>query len=502
MYPMPVGKGYKGEIEGLIYDYTSDRYIPDPKKKREFEERQGLRPAQPEPASTWDQVKPVVAGAATMGLLNYGGETIVSPFWEGTVKPYLTQGYEWGRGMLTGEAPYQGHGGYNASGQAINSSQTYIQGDGSLASMFEKPANYQGPIADPTPVAAQPTATPVNYQGSGLLSQGGYGNEGFTSVSPDMGYGEGYQSTYGSTEVDTAFSGSSPDMGYGEGGYSTGNAAATGASDFSNMSTLGQGATIAAGVMGAYSHYEHMKDWGKIGARNTRNVGGHTLRGASEGAAVGGMIGSMVLPGGGTAVGAMVGGIIGAVVGFARGMVRAGRHKDHSARSQFRDGLREAGFADNINNEGKESPGTFVRLADGTKYDISGERGEANYTPKIGAEERTRQQGDILTMANTLGQIMTAGNDKLGENFGGYFFNAVTSQGAENELKNMRALYRKAGIVNKKAAYAVINDLLREGDITEEEAIHYQTGLNYVFDPNYAPGDPVTGPESDLPGGA
>ena len=62
-YPTGVGRGYRGEFPGFIYDPFSDTYYPDPKVANDYRYSTGLAK---KPPSTWDQMKPQVAMLAGM----------------------------------------------------------------------------------------------------------------------------------------------------------------------------------------------------------------------------------------------------------------------------------------------------------------------------------------------------------------------------------------------------------------------------------------------------
>lgn len=139
----------------------------------------------------------------------------------------------------------------------------------------------------------------------------------------------------------------------------------------------------------------------------------------------------------------------------------SGKHKDQQMRDMIRKRMRDSDFTDTGHN---------ITLADGRKFDIGKDGGSKAYNVdfnKAGA-------GEAVGLANPLAAIMTGGDKKLKSDFAGYFANAAMSGG--DAKKNVRALYDKAGLDQRKA-YDAVNSL--NLDDATKRALH--NGINEAF---------------------
>lgn len=232
---------------------------------------------------------------------------------------------------------------------------------------------------------------------------------------------------------------------------------------------------IGAGLT-AYGASEMGKHWGK---REPLNMAG-------AGATTGAGIGTMILPGIGTGIGAG----IGAVVGGATGMIKSGRHKDHEARSNFRDELAQRGIALRTDRLGGTLPstavsnptGTYVPLADGSFYDISPERGSRQAYEVLKPEGNW--SGQAIGWADALATLATGARDeKITGDTAAQFTNALMSN-AGDDVEMMRAnalrLFQQYNI-NKEQAQAQIAELAKAGKIPADKAGAYMNSINTMF---------------------
>ena len=194
-------------------------------------------------------------------------------------------------------------------------------------------------------------------------------------------------------------------------------------------------AGAALGVAGAlWGGYQMSKQWGD------RKPGRGALAGAAVGAgtlaAYGALAGTSLGP-----VGTLVGAGVGATIGAGLGQIKSGRHDDHEARSRLRDGLTQVGFAKrttelggDIDPEAVPNPtGTYVQLADGSLYDISGERKEKGYDVKEGPF-----QAQAIAYAAPIAAALTGPmGPKMHSDMTGYLANAIMSNSG-GDLEVMR----------------------------------------------------------------
>lgn len=156
---------------------------------------------------------------------------------------------------------------------------------------------------------------------------------------------------------------------------SGGSAAAAGAGGAAagSASMIAQGLGAIGAAYSVYSIYKGAGDW------DQKSRG----RGTVDGAAAGASIGTAILPGVGTAIGAG----IGAVAGFAATYLQTGKSVEETERFQLRQGLVKYGLAEQgaTTEDGSSSnENVYLTLANGNKFDISGERMEGEYVTDAG----------------------------------------------------------------------------------------------------------------------
>lgn len=226
----------------------------------------------------------------------------------------------------------------------------------------------------------------------------------------------------------------------------------TGTPSFSNTSvqvlplpaaTLGSfGGKVLGWAGAAYSIYEISK--GKLDPSSA----------ALSGAAAGAYIGSAILPGVGTAIGAVLGG----VGGFLSGMFRTGKPKDQQERDAVRKQLMAAGVLDSNWN---------ISMANAATFDI-GKDGGAKLQNKNGGLRPYKEldpsnplSQPISQIAAPLAKAISAGNQRLANEFTAYLTNAAISNSntVEGALQNLQAIYAKFGVPIEKVLQGVSNKL-------------------------------------------
>jgi len=257
-------------------------------------------------------------------------------------------------------------------------------------------------------------------------------------------------------------------------GAAAGNAGGAGAAQGAGVGSYVGPALAAAAI--AHGGYGLSQNYGK------RKPGRMAVAGAETGAGIGYFVGGPV--------GAGIGGGIGAVTGGAVGMIKAGRHADHSARSQFRDELAQRGIALRTSELGgnldpaavTNSKGTYVPLADGTFYDISPERGSKQAYEVLKPEGNW--SGQAIGWADALANLATdARDEKITGDTAAMFTNAIRSN-AGDDVEMMRAnalrMFQQYNI-NKEQAQQRIMELAKGGKIPQDKAGAYMNAINTMF---------------------
>lgn len=165
-----------------------------------------------------------------------------------------------------------------------------------------------------------------------------------------------------------------------------------------------------------------------------------------------------------------------------------GRSKEHAMRSAFRDALFKGGFAERTAElGGKLDPravsnpsGTYVPLADGSFYDISGERDRQEAIIKEPEREWT---GQAIGWANPIATIL-AGNQEgtLRNDMAGAFTNAMRSNTRDIEgiRANALAMYERLGMSMQDGIDA-IKQLVANKKISEAEGAAQINGIQTLF---------------------
>lgn len=273
--------------------------------------------------------------------------------------------------------------------------------------------------------------------------------------------------------------------------------------------TLGTALPIAGAALGTYGVYK--------GFENKSPV-----QGALSGAAAGASLGTLFpIPGVGTIGGALIGAGIGGLAGFA-GKLEGGKGHDHMLRSKMRDQLAQSGFALRTSDLGgnidpgqvKNSTGTFVPLANGSFYDISGEKGASNYNVE---QPDNKWSGQSISWANPIANIITGGDHHLRTQFAGYLTNAIMSNSPddiEGIRSNAQAVFKQLGMTPEQAK-AQLQALVAANKIDQQEANVGAQGIDTLLNGgNYYVGSlhdgeasmgkplsatPTTGQESMMP---
>jgi len=142
-------------------------------------------------------------------------------------------------------------------------------------------------------------------------------------------------------------------------------AASGGASSIGSMAGVGQALGAVGALYSAHYIYKNAGDWDQMSRG----------RGTVNGAAAGASIGTAIMPGVGSAVGAA----LGAVLGFAGTYWSTGKSKEEGQRHQLRKSLAKVGFLTGDVDDPSDKGNVYLTLANGNKFDISGERWEGEY---------------------------------------------------------------------------------------------------------------------------
>lgn len=337
---------------------------------------------------------------------------------------------------------------------------------------------------------------------TGYLGVGGATQQGTQVAAPEIISATNTGSTQGSLALGQAAGSSSAPYAVGtaaNGGtlMSDGSVLAAG-SEAGTASTLGTAAGYigpALGVAGTlYGAYQVGQLYGK------NKPGYSAAAGAGAGASAGGLIGSVV-PGVGTLAGAGIGALAGAAIGGALGTAKSGRHEDHQTRSMIRDALTAGNFLERTTDLGgtidpvevPNSSGTYVRLANGSLYDVSGERKNAGYNVKA---VDNPWSGQAIGWANPISYLSEAMVDPEGKMRGymtGYYTNAIMSNAGEDPeimRQNALAMWNKLG-VDQATAEGMINDMVAKKRITQQEGDAFKYGISTMLSGDqkgYVPG--------------
>jgi len=149
--------------------------------------------------------------------------------------------------------------------------------------------------------------------------------------------------------------------------------------------------------------------------------------------------------------------------------VKAGKHIDQKKRDLVRDFL----YDNKITTV--EDGHHYITLADGTKYDIGKDGHDRPYNVDFSREGI----GGVVADLNPLGAIVGGGDQKLTDDFTGYYTNAATSSGDVNQ--NIRKLYADHGIKTAEQASSVIDQLVADKRLDPEKAAIYKNSLGRVF---------------------
>lgn len=242
----------------------------------------------------------------------------------------------------------------------------------------------------------------------------------------------------------------------------------------------------AAGTVGAESFLGSAAPWlGAAGAvygayNYAKDFGEHTaLSGALAGATTGAGIGTMILPGVGTLVGAGIGGAVGAA---GSAFKKSGKDKDQKGRDAVRSGLKKAGIVDENYN---------ITTAQGGQFNIGKDGKDKLYNFDPNSTAYTTQTSGY---AIPLSYLAGGGDQKLADDFAGYFTNAALSDATDGATAkaNVRGIANKFGEVN--AIKQQLTQLRDDGRLDQGKYDAALNGIDSLFDINaYAKSQPGGG---------
>lgn len=204
----------------------------------------------------------------------------------------------------------------------------------------------------------------------------------------------------------------------------------------SMMAGISRIASGALNILGAaQGGWDLISRWGKS----------TPAQGAMSGAALGAGIGSFFGP-----VGTGIGAAVGTIAGGLIGMIKTGKHKDQIARDQVRDMLVQQGF---IGEDHK------LKLADGSTFHIGKDGGAKTAWGSRMYEVDFNQPFAAQTVSwmNPLADLLCGSNEKLKNDFCGYFTNAAMSnaRSPEDIAKNVASIMGQFGLDAESLAQGI-----------------------------------------------
>jgi len=235
------------------------------------------------------------------------------------------------------------------------------------------------------------------------------------------------------------------------------------ASAGSTLGTVGAGATIFGGIMGAMGL---AMNWG----RSTPAAG------ATSGAMLGASVGTMFCPGIGTAIGAAIGAIGGGLIGS----IKTGKPADQRQRDQVRSVLVQNGILDAQYR---------LTLADGSTYDMGIDgpaRAELGGRRAFDLDPSNPMTKYAVSWLNPLMDLMSGGNQKLKIEFMGYFANAALSnaKSLDDVKKNVGVIMARFGVTDEQL-YKAVSSAAQAGQLDRETAMAYIGGMRERLDPSF-----------------
>lgn len=197
----------------------------------------------------------------------------------------------------------------------------------------------------------------------------------------------------------------------------------------------------------------------------------------------------------------------GAVIGdkvtaAALGQMGGKKEKNQMQRDQLRTGGQQLGLLDPEYNMTLASGKTFNVGVDGKGgerewHDPSKRRPDQTGVDKLRAYDidYTRDLDAVMNVGGvSLATLMYgSGDDENVRKMGNYFTNGIVSDAGTADLTregfstaqaNLQLSYKKAGIESKAEAYALSNQMLQEGRISQTQLVTVQQGINLAFDQN------------------
>lgn len=230
------------------------------------------------------------------------------------------------------------------------------------------------------------------------------------------------------------------------------------------VGAVGSAASFTGGVLGAL---DLAMNWGKSSP----------VAAASSGMALGASVGTLLFPGVGTAVGIGVGALVGGLIGC----ITTGKHKDQQVRDSVREMLVQGGIL---------TSDYQLQLPDGSLYDMGKDGG-----PR---EEFGGRRPFEVDLSNPLAQyaigwmdpiiaLLAPGNDKVRNDFVGYFANAIL-RGAKdlNDVRtNVEYFLDKFGLSDETLANAIVQ-MGNAGAIDHNTAQVWLGGIQQRADTSFA----------------
>ena len=250
-----------------------------------------------------------------------------------------------------------------------------------------------------------------------------------------------------------------------------GAAATTGLGSLGSLGSILPGAGLA---LGSYETYQGIKNKNPFQAA----IGGGAT-GALAGAELGGP------------VGAGIGALLGApIFGFSSGFgFGGGRSEAEKERAAVRDAAFKSGFADRSTQLGgdlsaQDAPnkgGTYVKLADGSWYDISKDPTGGNAEYNV-ADPNKAYASQAAMWANPMANLLAGGNKTHADQFAAELVNAMQSN-ANDPLslqKNAQSMFSRFNMTPAQAS-AAIDQEAQQGKFSSQDAAVMKQGLQTMF---------------------
>lgn len=261
---------------------------------------------------------------------------------------------------------------------------------------------------------------------------------------------------------------------------SVGDGAASSLGSSLSLGNLGTALGLGAGAYGLYKLGDSLSEQGQYQMDSEdllKSTGSNALTGAAAGAAIGSAV-----PGVGTLVGGLIGGLLGGGTSAGINIFGSGKSQDQLVRDELRSIAQGANVLDdNYMSNGVDlgKDGGF-KFGDGRRiYEI------VPSDTSNGAPIFSEDQANAIGMLAPLGALISRGDDKYQNQFTSMLVNAA-QEGGDAGITNseIRQMYDRTGL-GQGDIFEGVNELYRQGRISEDEARAQQNALNQLYGQEY-----------------